>query len=474
MAKSSAKKLLLPRFELTSLCGDQDPGSRCRALKSHEGKEIEYFYRATPPLEGGLQVNHFPCVIHGNGAPWVEACLYLLALVSSSFGRSSHPHSVSEDLGAFLRFLEEKSIDFKDFPPHKLFRPTYRYKNELFLRVQAGELASSTAKRRMGTVIRFYRWMIDECLFVPAHDPWKKSDRWICFFDQIGSPVSKRVETTDLSLKCSAADDPFAETINDGGKLKPLTRDEQLCLLETLAALGNIEMLLIHLFALTTGARIQTTLTLRVKSVFHPHDKNLTHVRLFAGPGTGIDTKRGKKLLLLVPAWLYERLHIYVHSPRACRRRSKAKNGNVLEQYLFLSERGAPHYQSKSEMQTFDSSSATRHLKIGQGIRQFIREKVLPRMRSVLGPKFQYSFHDLRATFGMNLTDHQLALVERGEATLHQVREHVKARMGHSSSAMTDRYLQYRRGLEFARGAQLEYELHLQKLASIIIGDNEE
>ena len=64
----------------------------------------------------------------------------------------------------------------------------------------------------------------------------------------------------------------------------------------------------------------------------------------------------------------------------------------------------------------------------------------------------------------MNLTDDRLALVERGEATLHQVCEFVKTRMGHESAATTDLYLQYRQGLKFIRQTTEAHAEHLTRL----------
>ena len=64
----------------------------------------------------------------------------------------------------------------------------------------------------------------------------------------------------------------------------------------------------------------------------------------------------------------------------------------------------------------------------------------------------------------MNLTDHQLAIARSGKVTLHQVREFVKARMGHESSATTDLYLQFRQHAAMVERVQQGYDQHLQHL----------
>jgi integrase len=107
-----------------------------------------------------------------------------------------------------------------------------------------------------------------------------------------------------------------------------------------------------------------------------------------------------------------------------------------------------------------------RHAKVGQGVRQFITDYVIPHLRQQYGVKnFHYRFHDTRATFGMNLTDHQFRLIEQGKATLKSAREFVQIRMGHESSTTTDRYLQYRQSSSLVHRAGEEYASHLQRLS---------
>jgi integrase len=189
-------------------------------------------------------------------------------------------------------------------------------------------------------------------------------------------------------------------------------------------------------------------------------------VRIPIGWGTGIDSKKDKRMVLHLPVWFYDMLRTYAHSQRAIKRRQRAKGGDTENQYLFLSLRGAPFYQSKEDARKFDETNDLHHVKSGQGVRQFITEKVFPFIRKKYGVgDYRYQFHDTRATAGMNWTDHQLQLVELGKITLHQAREFVKVRMGHESSATTDLYLQYRQNLIQVRWAGLEYESHLKQLS---------
>ncbi|MBK0413128.1 hypothetical protein JD974_01795 [Chromobacterium haemolyticum] len=323
----------------------------------------------------------------------------------------------------------------------------------------------------MSSIISFYTWLRDEGVLVPAHVPWKGSDRYIELKDMHGFKYSKRVITTDVSIRVPKQDDPYAGTIDDGGKLRPLAHEEQGWLMDALISLGNTEMTLIHLFGLLTGARIQTILTFRVRhALVELDDPPPPELRFPVGPGTGIDTKNDKQLVLHIPVWFYQMLRTYAYSERAHRRRCRADGGDSEDQYLFLSVRGTPLYQCKADSQTFDDTNNLRHAKAGQGVRQFMTERVIPLIREKYGASsFHYRFHDTRASFGMNLTDAQLGLVAKGESTLHQAREFVKARMCHESSATTDRYLQYRNNLKLIRAVSANYNEHLRLLAECVL-----
>ena len=159
-------------------------------------------------------------------------------------------------------------------------------------------------------------------------------------------------------------------------------------------------------------------------------------------------------------------LQTYTLSQRARTRRERAAGGDHEDQYLFLSVRGSPLYRSKTDAQAFDASNTLRHAKVGQGVRQFITDYVIPWVRTNCkgAADFHYRFHDLRASFGMNLTEDQLALVSQGHITLAQAREYVKTRMGHESAATTDLYPNHRHNLKMVRQVNDDYADHLKSL----------
>lgn len=468
---SEAKKIIIPKATLTEPCKKNDEGATPwdgnRLLSLGEqyfdrpvARKIKYGKRT-----GTYSWNLLPVVVDGNAALWPEASLYILDRIIGTVGPSmSTYHSIAEDLAAYKRWLEDEDVDFRHFPANKLERPTYRYRGDLLMKARAGEIAIGSASRMVSAVIGFYRWLAEEQNFLPVHSPWVESDAYIPLTDSKGLRRHKKIKATDLRVHVPKQNDPYTGVIADGGSLRPLPMEEQIMLLDALKKLGNIEMTLIHLLALFSGARIQTVLTLRVRHAQLELPKSDSEMALPVGHGTMIDTKYGKRGVIFIPRWLYKRLRIYSHSDRARARRAKAGRDDE-NQYLFLSNRGAPLYRSKEDRDEFNESLNIRHEKVGQTVRQYIKDMVLPTIVEMTGKVIRYRFHDLRATFGMNLTDMQLKLVQDGKATLHDVREFVKFRMMHESAATTDLYLQYRGLQKLVRHVQKEYEDYLQLLA---------
>ena len=483
-----AKRILLPHFAVTELAmaGDVD-GVKVSIPGSLGTTPVEYFvapkrFEATGARRDGKakwvldQFRLYPVVINSEGAPWAEANEWFLSRLEGQLTPTmSTFHSNADDLAAYLRFIEDSGLDWTSFPTHKLHRPTYRFHGYLRQCINNNEAAPSTAKRRMSTVIRFYNWLICEGVLVPENAPWVESKKFVSFVDSIGFRQSKTVITTDVSIKTAKQHNIYDEYIDDGGKLRPLSQQEQEWLLNALAHLGNTEMTLIHLMALLTGARIQTVLTFKVRhALLDPSEATEGSFRFIVGPGTGIDTKFDKKFVLHIPVFLYRMLNTYALSRRAKNRRARAKGGDNEDQYLFLSVRGAPMYESK-DRGTEPDGSMLRHSKSGQGVRQFVKDRVIPFIRAThSAPKFAYRVHDMRATFGMNLVDHRMKLVDERKATTSQVLHFVMERMGHKSLITTEKYLNYRSRLRVVRAAQDGWEANLEKLAGLALFDKNE
>ncbi|USU18511.1 site-specific integrase [Paraburkholderia fungorum] len=472
----TARRTTIRRLPLTEVVDRDTPGATPVSITTPDGGTIYHTAPLAAPDTGKRRDARpqwiagsfplFPVVRLAEGAPWAEANVWLIDMMESK----SSPNmltfaSIADDLVAFRRYLDDEGVDWLTFPVNRRQRPTYRYSASIRLAVQAGELSAGVARRRMGAVVRFYRWLMAEAGFRPANAPWVESGRFIEFRDQKGFSSAIEVKTTDLSISGRRADDPWDDHIQDGGRLRPLPSAEQSALLESLAALGNTEMTLIHLFALLTGARIQTVLTVRAKHVMRkPDGYHGDDIRLACGPGTGIDTKGGVKGVLHLPPDFYERLYVYVHSDRARRRRQLADGGDHPDQPIFLSYRGAPLYEDRAARDPLTTGPRVRrHVKTGQAVRQFIRDELLPMMRVRLDdPRYEFSFHDLRATCGLNMVDAMTANGTKYTRALDQLRQ----LMWHVQPSMTERYLAYRDNRKLFDAVQDGWGAHLSTLVA--------
>lgn len=456
------RKVLLPVFRLSELTTEDDPDANKRIIKQgkgHPALTYSYRYIRNDNAELGFIYNYnlFPIVLDRNGMPWALGTLYILAqLEGKSVPIISTFHSKADDLGAYREWLDAQQNPeslIYTFPKNKQRRPTYRYCGHLRLRIQAGEIRPTTAQRHMRTVVAFYRWLVEKKYFQPEYPLWEESQYQLTFKSAAGREIFKRITSTDLSIHAPKSNDPFDGAIQDGGALRPLSGKEQSWILEATEVTGNAECYLIQLFMLATGARIQTAGTLRRRhflSADPPYSKGLSGggevFKIKAGPGTGIDTKNDKAGVLQVPRPIYELLHTYAVSERSHLRRQRfeAKHGMRDDPYLFLTQQGNPYYEAKAETLLFNSDLHRRHEKSGQAIRQFVKERVVPYVREHYDKSFHYRIHDLRASFGMNMTELQMEEVHKGTITYHRARLNVKDLMWHASLDTTDRYLNYR------------------------------
>lgn len=477
MNNKKASTILLSSFSLTETCTEEDEGAiKVVIPQTTVTNGQTYFIRnlgmgSHSVLEGdAYRYNFFPIVLCADDSPWKEANLFILWKLEGSMNPTMTTlESIASDLADYRSYLDQEDIDPFDFPKRKLLRPTYRYRNFNVLKVRAGEMSLNTAKRRVGVVISFYDWIIEESMAEIENSPWTEKKVHISIRNRHGAIVYNKIKSTDLSIKISKSENPYSETIQDGGELRPLKHREQVVLFEALRELNNIEMTLIHLIAFCTGARIQTILTLKASMFQKLIDSNAKEVRLKIGPGTGVDTKNDKLMTIFFPIQLYEKIRIYTLSDRLNQRKLIAKDKH--SDYLFLTNRGTPYYDSKDEISEFNEDNRKRRANNGQGIRQFIAYKLIPLVRRK--PEFRsfhYKFHDLRATYGLNLTEAQIKLVQKGQSNLYKAREFVRSRMGHTSASTTDLYLQYQDNLQLIKKAQLDYEEHIASLMEELLG----
>ncbi|MCY0858711.1 integrase core domain-containing protein [Cupriavidus sp. D39] len=229
----TARRTTIRQLPLTEVVDRDTPGATPVSITTHEGGTIYHTVPLADPDTGRRRDARpqwiadtfplFPVVRLADGAPWAEANVWLIDMMESKSSPNMLTFAgIADDLVAFRRYLDDEGIDWLAFPANKRQRPTYRYSASIRLAVQAGELSPGVARRRMGAVVRFYRWLITEAGFRPANAPWVESDRFIEFKDQKGFSSVIEVKTTDLSISGRRAEDPWDDRIQDGGRLRPL------------------------------------------------------------------------------------------------------------------------------------------------------------------------------------------------------------------------------------------------------------
>ncbi len=407
---------------------------------------------------------HFPILTHDDGSIWKHGSLYLLSKLKNYQKPSPKTlDSIATDLKHFKEYCDNENIDYL-IAPRKVLRPTYLYRSHLQQLLRDRKISPNTIKRRMSAIVGFYEYLINIEGVEFKFPLWESGITSVTYHDSYGFQQSKQVQTKDVSRVISTSNrDLFDDAIVDGGRLHPLPQEQQFALVKALKAIGNTEMTLGFLIALTTGARIQTVFTLR-KTHFEKSIKDEeSEVKIKVGYGTDCDTKFNKLHTLILPSWLYQKVRIYLSSPRFKTREEKAVHifDDQSKQYVFLTNRGTPFYAAHDD--------PYRHLykevPNGATIRQFIFNS-LKKQLELDGFTFNFSFHDLRATFGMNLLDKLMPLVDSKELKLSHALIHIKERLGHSSLSTTEKYLNFRDRHKIKEQAQDNYETYLMELLS--------
>ena len=467
--QQAPKVYTLPIFRNTQVTSGRAPG--CIPVDHQvNGKRIRYWREVrSSKLTNWETFPQFPLVLNGDGSPWGPACMWILERARGKPHKISSLNPVAQGLRAYKQFLEEFGLQWDDFSSvDKYLRPTYLYRVHLQDLINDGMIKRSTASGRMHTVVGFYRFLMESerMGFRAEHAPWVDRTIGVQYRDSKGFTHVKQTTTVDLSIRVPQRTYAWDRRINDGGKLMPLSLKEQQILVIALRRLGNREYELMHYVALLTGARIQTVLTMRWGAFMtSPNKVNQWPLKLQCGPGTGIDTKGDvPNVYLTIQRELYEWLHVYAVSDRARSRRQKSKLLQDPINYLFLSNQGGSHYESKDDRNALRDSAhpLKRSSSTGQNLRSFISDYVIPEARKTI-PDFRYQFHDLRATFGLNWVDAAMASGSERERYL-WTREQLRKLMWHRNASTTDRYIEFRRHVENLDAAEAGWNNDLLEL----------
>jgi len=425
--------------------------------------QLEVLKRESEEFEYN-SVFDYPVIVNDRGAPWVDGNLYILnKLKGISTVKPKTLLSVANDLNQFWHWSLIHEIDFLDNDGPRLKTPLYRFNRYLYDSIITGSLASSTAVRRMNAIIQFYSWLIQNNI-ISQGSLWQEREISIHYPNAYGSFLSKKVVTRDLTanLRRAKCKDRSDGIIYDGGALRPLQRAELRVLLATLSSIGNTEMTLAFEFALLTGARLGSVFTLRVQDFAKPLSEFDQMPKIKIGGLSQTNAKNDKEMVLLVPPKLYERFRVYLKGERHAKRKRLSKhtfNEPGASEYVFLTNRGTAYYLGNQD----DNQEKYSNGREGNAISQFVSRTLKPRLRKQ-GHYFPFKFHDLRATFGINLLEwevrtHRLHNWESsGSPDYIRILNYIRERLGHSSISVTEGYLTYKTNRTMLKNIQGDYE----------------
>ncbi|WP_111811622.1 tyrosine-type recombinase/integrase [Acinetobacter soli] len=407
----------------------------------------------------------FPVIIQKNGEIWKLSNVYIISyMLSSSDITGNTLKSIALDLLDYYKFVSERNLDIFYFPKLNRHRVTYQYRSYLLNEVIEGRCKKNTASRRINRIIDFYeRLLTDGFISHKLFDnqPYEIIIKTITLNNSIGLEFNKTIRSSNLAIPTTKKNLLY-DTINDDGILRPLTSDQQKIFLEYLEKYGSRQLQLICVFSLLTGARIQTVCTLRVHHIKDLIKKNLKDTNnnyiLNTGGNTGIDTKKNKELCLKVPDRLVQSLNNYINSKAWYERALKSFYSGTENSYVFTTKSGLPYYTSLSEIIEIKNDIDRPQLTIrrGEAVRKSL-EELITIIRKNHEDYTPFTFHDLRATFGMNFLKYLLDNgVSKDKCFLF-----LKEAMGHSNIETTLSYLNYQDVMEQFSSAQEKLEFDL-------------
>ncbi|MDX4049126.1 tyrosine-type recombinase/integrase [Aliarcobacter skirrowii] len=404
---------------------------------------------------------HFPIILNANKSQWKQANRYLLYRLK--IDQDINPQTldiIAIDLRDFKRFCDNESIDYSN-APRKILRPNWLYRKYLIDQLNLQKLSPNTLKRKLSSVTGFYQWLIDYEKIKFKFKLWNSHETFISYKDEYGFAQNKKVIKKDITTIPNASNPTLNDmVIIDGGKLSPLKQSDQIQLFKALRNIRNIEMELLFLIAITTGARIQTACTMRLHQFEKVATEKESEIRIKIGFGTNCDTKYSRQNSLFMPKWLYEKIQTYINSQRAKNKYKESKHifDDEKLQYVFLSNRGAPFYISKDD--TYRKLYSKPYN--GNTIRKFISTTLKKELKKD-GNTINFSFHDLRATYGMNFIDFHSSSDDKSNSVT-KVLVKLKERMGHSRLETTEQYLNFRSKYRLTENAQNDYENFMRSL----------
>ncbi len=398
-----------------------------------------------------------PVILQSNSLPWDIGNAYLISLLSQpSLPNLKTISSKALCLKYYLQYLEDTDQHFLDLPTKYYERVPQKFKRFLSESIESNGFSIAYINNILSTVVDFYI-QIEHHGLLPKSSIKNKAftqiDKKIMVENRVGLLRDINVSTSDLRIRGGRKSEVEIGKIRDGGNLRPLTYEEQRIVFDGFEQnLASIELELMIRIALETGARQQTICTLSIGCIEKANDdlddKPESHsVVIHTGYRYPSDTKGGRYNRLVFSRKLIEDLMNYIYCSRAERRRAQSTSfyGDSQDNYVFLTRSGNPYFSAQREIiarqniQDEDSQlKAFMAIKSGQSLRtELIR--FIERLKKTNDSLGDFTFHDLRATSGMNIVRN---LREKGYPDP-KIFDYVRQHLNHTNVATTEKYLSF-------------------------------
>lgn len=315
-----------------------------------------------------LFTERLPQIIWKDCTPWREANLWAQ---QRAMQRGVDIKTIISKMGSlayYANWLEDSLMKWWDFPARKEDRCLLRFRGALVKSRDNGELAPSTATKRMRDVISFYRWLKASNLLNPEWPMWTEKQATIVVQNQFGFERTMTIATTDLAIKNRRRP---GERLEDG--LLPVSAGDRDIILRFAYEYASEELYLLLSLGFYTGMRIGTLCDLKIETLHNatPDPAAEGLYRLAVGPGAS--PKVATKHQVTGQVWItkahLELLLDYSYSSRRLLREAKASHNH--KWLVFLTRFGNPYIKPDGaqssgvnvEMHTLRRKASTKNIR---------------------------------------------------------------------------------------------------------------
>lgn len=441
---SSAKVTYLSRFQLQKVEWSKTTQVNTYVYHFNALNSSNYFFK-------------MPVIIQSDGLPWKIGNLYLLGqLDTPALSNMKTLSARAIHLKYYLQYLEHSNQHFLDLPTQYQQRVPRKFRNFLQTVIEQRDFSAEYINNILSSIAHFYNYIQYQSLISQSeieNMPFRERRVSIPIHNHVGISRNISVITNDLKLKSSRMPIPSLGKLRDGGSLRPLSPEEQEIIFRAFDKdCASIELELMIRIALGTGARQQSVCTISITCIKtalkylerHPESD---HAVINTGYKYKSDSKGGRINRLIFPRNLIHRLLTYIECERAEYRRRKLNSfyGDTEDNYVFLTRDGNPYLTAERELADRNNSKSIWNTKApvmvpknGQSLRNELK-RFINKIQD-FEPSFQdFSFHDLRATYGMNIVRN---LRSKGYPDS-KIFDHVRQRLNHRSLTTTESYLKF-------------------------------